>query len=478
MSTPESIAELVKWIQNFDYRFFPNLDDIYPGWQDLLAKYDFQPAIIKEDDRLIVVQPKVAIACNLPQFLKQGDCQIEFSNLFFRGLKISLNHHNILTQLMIGLNTQPNARCRPFIQQLTANSFEVSLGQTTVILSAIETTDLCSCIDIICQAYKTAIVEFENNLETWELKFIEFGCVRGFHLFAVEQPLWELMYKFANEFDYIQGKSAWHIFHQEDASIRISRGIRDHAFICPQIDSFCALGEKIKINILYVINEVHFQSLTKAKNSLWSQSIGTRGTWTAKYTKEWLLNKYIPTVIEYYAPQNQSMIDELQQEIINFKFAHLTIQDINDIPDLLPYLRDIQVWLNIHQETISTVLLHPYYQAFTDLIRHTDSAIAGIEYILGNLRHVARKSLATEQRTTRNLKTVLSYLDEQVDRINNCEVESSHNANAITRIFIWIIENGNINFSQAQINLAKQALLPLWEQSRFEMRYVYLHSSK
>jgi hypothetical protein len=47
------------------------------------------------------------------------------------------------------------------------------------------------------------------------------------------------------------------------------------------------------------------------------------------------------------------------------------------------------------------------------------------------------------------------------------------NADLITRIFIWIIENGKISFSQPQMNAAKQALLPLWEECRFEMRHVY-----
>ena len=84
----------------------------------------------------------------------------------------------------------------------------------------------------------------------------------------------------------------------------------------------------------------------------------------------------------------------------------------------------------------------PLYQAYTNLVRNTDSSITGINYI-------------------------------QVARINNCEYDNTLKADLITRTFIWIIENGKISFSQAQLNAAKQALLPLWEESRFEMRYVY-----
>ncbi|MEH2347112.1 MAG: hypothetical protein V7K55_03765 [Nostoc sp.] len=35
--------------------------------------------------------------------------------------------------------------------------------------------------------------------------------------------------------------------------------------------------------------------------------------------------------------------------------------------------------------------------------------------------------------------------------MNNCESENSFNADLITRTFIWIIENGKIYFSQAQL---------------------------
>ncbi|HEY9802754.1 MAG TPA: hypothetical protein V6D25_20485, partial [Leptolyngbyaceae cyanobacterium] len=74
---------------------------------------------------------------------------------------------------------------------------------------------------------------------------------------------------------------------------------------------------------------------------------------------------------------------------------------------------------------------------------------------------------------TWGFKDVIYYLDAQAGRINNYQYESSLNAVLITRVFIWILEYGKISFSQAQLNAAKQALLPLWEHCRFEMRHVY-----
>lgn len=126
------------------------------------------------------------------------------------------------------------------------------------------------------------------------------------------------------------------------------------------------------------------------------------------------------------------------------------------------------------------MLLGAYYRAFTDLVRNTDSAIDGMDYIMANLHRVDWQktqetidNLKSIYRKTWTFKNAISCLDEQVTRINNNEYEKTFNAVLITRIFIWIIENGKINFSQPQMNAAKQALLPLWEQSCFEMRYVY-----
>ncbi|MEH2105187.1 hypothetical protein [Nostoc sp.] len=451
----------------------------YADLQDVLEKYDFEPAIMREGYRLVVVKPKVAIACNLPKAFGEGNCEIEFSSLILRGLKIQLNHQDILGQLMTGLHTQPHWGCRQFFKQLNKNTFEVCLGQTTLILSELEVADLCSCIDGVCQEYKNLIIEVENALETWNFEFVKFTESQGFILFSVRQELWELMQQFANEFDYTKGKSEWHLFHKKDISIRVSRGIRDHTFILPKIDRTSDFLLNNQIHIIYELNDVNLQSIETGKFSLWQQDIGVRGTWTARYTKQWLLEKYIPKVINYYSGKTQLSEAELLAKITNYTSERVLIKEIDNIKDLVPYLRDIQSWLNIYVENIAAALLKPYYQTYANLVRNTDSSITGIDYIIGTLRKIEwtnrQEEISNNFTDWKNLsfKHAIDCLDRQVARINNCEYENSLKADLITRTFIWIIENGKISFSQAQLNAAKQALLPLWEESRFEMRHVY-----
>ncbi|WP_414565450.1 MULTISPECIES: type I restriction enzyme HsdR N-terminal domain-containing protein [unclassified Anabaena] len=466
--------------QNFSYiKYFAIEKSLeqHSNLQEIISKSDFEPTKIREGDRLIIVRPKVLVECNLPKAFSEGNCQIQFSNLTLRGLKINLNHQDILSQLMTGLHTQARWGCRRFLHQLDNHTFEVYLGQTTVILSAIETADLCLCIDAICQDYKKLVIGLENILETWEFPLIDIAGIRGFQLFSVDTKIWELMRKFAQEFNYAQGKSEWHIFHQEATSIRISRGIRDHAFILPKIDNHCSKVEKI--NIVYEINEVHLQSLERGKITSWQQDIGPQGTWTAKYTQQWLLEKYIPYVIDYYSQKCQLWEFELSKNIGNDPVHITSISKINEIKELIPYLRDIQSWLNIYVENIPAVILQKYYQSFTDLVLNTDSAIIGIDYITGNLRKIEwvnnKDDIASDLIDGEHLtfKEAMHSLSRQVARINNSTHENSWKADLMTRIFIWIIEHGKIRFSQSQLNATKQALLPLWEESRFEMRYVY-----
>ncbi|MEH2370915.1 type I restriction enzyme HsdR N-terminal domain-containing protein [Nostoc sp.] len=451
----------------------------HPDLQYFLEKCDFEPSITLEGCHLVVVKPKVAIACNLPKAFGEGNCQIEFSSILFKGLKIHLNHQDILGQLMTGLHTQPDWGCRRFLKQIDKDSFTVNLGQITVILSKLEVIDLCLCIDKVCEKYKNSIIEFENALETWDFEFVNFSEVRGFILFSVKQELWELMQQFVKEFDYKKGKSEWHLFHRENISIRVSRGIRDHVFFFPKFDRDLSLLPSNQVNVIYELNDINLQSIEAAQFGLWQQDIGVRGTWTARYTKQWLLDKYIPKVINYYSKKSQLSEVELLPKITNYRNERALIKEIDNIRDLVPYLRDIQSWLHIYVENIAASLLKPYYQAYTNLVRNTDSSITGIDYIFGNLRRVEWKNSPEENYSNstdwKNLtfKYAIDCLDRQVVRINNSEYENSFKADLIVRIFIWIIENGRISFSQAQLSAAKQALIPLWEQSRFEMRYIY-----
>ncbi len=67
---------------------------------------------------------------------------------------------------MTGLDTPPHWGTRRFLRKTENGSFEVQLGQTTVILSEQEAKELCACIDVVCHAYKDILVSTEDTLQT------------------------------------------------------------------------------------------------------------------------------------------------------------------------------------------------------------------------------------------------------------------------------------------------------------------------
>ena len=69
---------------------------------------------------------------------------------------------------------------------------------------------------------------------------------------------------------------------------------------------------------------------------------------------------------------------------------------------------------------------------------------------------------------------ILHCLNKQAERIQNASYENPEVAELISRAFIAITEGCSNYTSQDHINQAIDAIKPLWEQFRFEERYVCL----
>jgi len=457
----------------------------YPDLQDILDKGDFQPFTGQVENLRIVVKPKVAVMCNLPIAFEEGSCQIDFSSVTRRGLTIHLTHQNILGDLMMGLHTSPHWQTRRFLRQIDDDLFEAQLGQTTTILSEEEAYDLCACIDEVCQEYKRIIIEAENVLETWDYEPLHSDGLPGFYLLSVRQWLWELMRKFAHEFDCGRGNSDWHTFKQVNILIRVGRGFHDHAFIWPKtgINSWSLLPTGY-VHLVCVFSDRDLRWVERGDVVSWKQAVGPQGIWTARYTKKWILEDFIPKVRAYYARDYQAHQCEPYLDIRDdYQTKHIPFREISEPKQIAAYLHAVQLWLHCRPSriTVSTLLLRPYYAAFRDLAQQADPSTINISYIAENLRAVEAGPECTRDKTESRKSPpkyqwtyddVMNSLDQHVARINQSEYEDSSNADLISRAFIAIVQEGAISFSQAQLNAAKQALLPLWEQSRFEWRYV------
>lgn len=446
----------------------------HPDIQTILDKGDFSPSSNREKKLLKVVKSKVAIECNLPIAFDEGNCKIEFSSIILRGSTISLTHKEILANLMMGLKTKPQWGTRSFLRQLEDNYFEASLGRTTVILSAVETQDLCDCIDEVFSEYKRIIIESENILEASEFEPVNITYIQGFKLFSVTKKLWELMLEFVSEFSFFGGNSDWHIF-EKVRYIKVCRACSRSNYLyqtniwpslSPYIDSYHS------IDIIYFLENDKLEYYDS-----WEKNVGDRGFWTANYTKKWLLKKFIPKVIDYYFHhQDQtefedSILDDIEEKLI-------PIQEIYKASQLKPYIYYIQQWMIRRSGGIDASLLYPYYQTCTDLVR--DSKVSETYYVTLHLRAIKyrfsskNEALKLANEGNWSYERVVNFLDQQVERISNLEFENSFYVDLMSRTFSCLLESeDDLHYSQIQLNDAKNALIPLWELSRFEKRYIY-----
>ena len=480
--------------------------DHYPDIEAQLAKGDFPPSTTQEGRRLVVVKPKVAITCQLPVAFEEGNCRIEFSNIMLRGLTCHLSHAEILTDFFIGLGTSPSWETRCFLHKTEQHTFEARLGQTTIILSEDEASQLCDAVDEVCQKYKDILIKTTNVLETWDFRPVTMEGSKGFELLTVEQWLWDLMKQFSQEFDYDEGNSAWHIFDSHSWGIRVSqKNGSAHVIIGPKFGG--GFFPSNEVDLLYVdcITYLHLYEDT-TDDSIF-QNVGPSGVWTATYTKEWIKQQFIPTVLSYYninqSPRKRTkkeLIEQVVLKVLPFStlrrkkraaIAREAVQDYsshNDVPladitepkQFAPYLHQIQsLFLGYHTYGTSMVpatLLRPYYAAFTELARCADLTTVDLHYIRENLGGVGLRTLQVEDLESRlRLSTysdIMNFLDEQVARIRAVNSEYHRVADLLSRTFIAIVENGTLHFTQSQLNAAKTALGPLWEDCRFDHHFI------
>jgi hypothetical protein len=479
--------------------------DRHPDLREQLARGDFERSRTQEGRRLTIIEPKVAVVCDLPLAFGDGACRVEFSNLLLRGLTCHLTHRQILESLMTGLNTPPHWGTRRFLRK-TAGSFEAQLGQTTVILSEQEARELCACVDEVCHAYRAILVNTEDTLQTWDYLPVSLPgfSLHMYEILTVEPWLWSLMLQFAQEFDIFEGTSRWHIFDAGTNRLRVLHDKKvENVLLYPSYGP--SNLPKSTVDLLYCMQEDQLLTLEEEWSKLsWRQVVGPKGRWTARYTERWLVNKFIPQVLTHYAKQQPEDTGQLPYWTLHSLSKRRVPPAGASAPKhLAPYLHIIQGTFHIYGDCqIPASLLRHYYSALTALVQYLDPsklAPGYSRYIHGNVSNATwlvnseqfpvpeeEEAFASEESGDTPLdeeeeispvlvvKEIIDNLSEHVRRIHLVEHESPQVADYLSRAFIALLEHGAIHCGQEHLNAAREAILPLLDLSRFEERYVLL----
>ena len=477
----------------------------HPDLRDQLARGDFERSRTQEGSRLTAIEPKVAVVCDLPLAFGDGACHIEFSNLLLRGLTCYLTHRQILESLMTGLDTPPHWGTRRFLRKTENRTFEAKLGQTTVILSEQEAKELCTCIDDVCHAYKDILVSTEDTLDTWDYhptSLPEFQ-LHGFKILRVQPWLWDLMLRFACEFDFLAGTSPWHIFDCGNGRLCVlhNREI-ENVIIYPSYGPSDL--PKRRVDLLYCVEEDQYLAAVERWSRLpWRGVVGPNGRWTAQYTERWLVNQFIPKVLTHYPTQQPDDTLQLPYRMVHSQSERdVPLAQVSTPTQLDPYLHQIQGTFHVYGDCqIAASLLRPLYSALTDLVRHIDPSMLASRYIryihgyvIGATRLANREQFQVSEgeellasseaagdgldkedeviSSDQEVHEIINSLSEHVRRIHLVEHESPRVADYLSCAFIALLEHGTILYGQEHLNAAKEAVLPLLDLSRFEERYV------
>jgi hypothetical protein len=239
------------------------------------------------------------------------------------------------------------------------------------------------------------------------------------------------------------------------------------------------------------------------------QNVGPQGVWTATYTKEWIVDRFIPQVLMHFIelasskqhskkgklekfasmlfspdkrslkPSEKKLRAIIRQSVCDYHVKKDTpLLNVSKPEELAEYLHQIQSYLvDYEAKNVPASLLRTYYAAFTDLARTANQDIDNLGYLQEKLS-AARRFQTKGPKTLRRYQdlstysNILKYLEQQVKRIHKVDFEDHTVAELLSRVFIHIIEMKISHLQQAQLNTAKDALLPLWEECRFHFHFI------
>lgn len=451
----------------------------HPDFLTILQSSDFTPKEERNGRELIVVRPKVAITCQLPLAISSGSCHIEFSDPFLRGLSISLEHNDVLKQLIIGRNTPLRWNARSFIRVSRDGMICLTIPPLDISLTEADSIDLCECVDKVIDAYIAAIMEAENALEAWNRPIsrqYEDSNEYSYELLTVSNDTWQQIREYAK------------LSRESELEYRLSDGLPIYilsetgpiyrAGIAPKLSINDNRASMPDITLLYM-NPYY-------KQEEWQELLRANHLWTVRYTKNWLLKKFLPQL------QNPEARDRLERTANPNIFWR-----INEPHLFLHHIYELKAWGNAQLTKYPSELLFNYCEAFNQLLfkatiedRYSNSLSAMGEYLLwseGMIKNEPNpydyatayydswRTLSQDCREQLNdPKHLFSILSNYLVCLRQCEYINYDALEYLLRAQEILFNHTRINTTQSAIYKFKEALWPLFERASIETRCHYI----
>ena len=319
-----------------------------------------------------------------------------------------------------------------------------------------------------------------------------------------------MMQRYARTFQSSSGDTIWHCFgnlHHGDALTITQDGDIPRATIWAMTQEVYGMEEYIPL--LYEYPDAGLLDYEERTEHPWQEHIGPHGIWTARYAEQWLLDIFLPQLLSYYQVQSQASILSSSKRELGLALAEIfapdvfmlyrhqfslasrtlpireelrtPIEHIQHPAQLLPYVKDLQKWLECYPVArIPAALFRPYYTAIAAFAEHEKPTLCVI-WALAKLfdeddshgRPVS--SLTGGDLLQSSFESFSINLHSHVRRVNELSYEYTACAQLLTQTLIQILEHDLSLRSDALMKTMRTALQPLWEQARFDCRHCIPH---
>jgi Type I restriction enzyme R protein N terminus (HSDR_N) len=453
----------------------------YPDIQKILLQSDFVEAETREGRALRVARAKVQIEGKLPICLGGGSCEITFSHILRRGLRIHLDHAGILSTLMVGIGSDPSWDTRHFIERETEDAYRVRLGDMETQLSHREAQDLCACVDRFAGVYREAMMRAEDALAAWVFPIASFEGDLAFYLTSVDASFWKHVRHFADEHDRrsVEKDQEWSRFEFWRPGFRIGHERGDHAWIATinELGFGVPTGLDLR-HLVYVLPDGQPLLDLDVGAEDWQQNLGTNGQWTVQETDQWLSEHLLPEVER----RCRAHPEQLNGRVLFGQIRrspnsqHYSWKEpVEHAGQLVPNLEDVQRWLNRYSaRMLQASLIAKPYRSLLDLTRTADPAQLDLHYVTSNMASITSDTEFPENSTpAERLRDYLQRGELVVNFLDRAQTVSPRLLDRVARSFYAVLRDAKIGVAQSTLNHTWAALQPLWRLAQFEQRHVW-----
>lgn len=287
-------------------------------------------------------------------------CVLNFRNLKLRNCIVRLDNRTVLSQLFIGLFTDPKYGTRGFIEYeklenknndvIDLDKVSIYLGNNKIKLFREDIYNLCDLVDAYALKYIELIKNIENILKTHSYQLSKRRS--NYKLITISYNNWLKLVDFAYRHDVDNGKSKWHIFDRNPYYLKVYTNKKHvkydtgfHAFFHAEFSEDIVLYPVLSPPKEVCITFEFLEELDKVG----VDCINERESWNAEISYKWLINELLPKVLgnnekNKILSRNEKRYNNILETNKDFeRVYYLKNKEINKYNDLYEIITLLQI---------------------------------------------------------------------------------------------------------------------------------------